>query len=81
MSQKTKSPIKEQIAGNAWHDGEYTLEYLWPFDTEYEGNNDSLVLYMFKMEILCNVYGGLGKGRRTEELTFIISYAAPNWIY
>lgn len=41
-----KVPIKEQMAGNAWRDGEVFFQYLWPFDTDYEGNNDSLVLYV-----------------------------------
>lgn len=39
-------PIKEQMAGTYWQMGEAFFQYLWPFDTQYEGNNDSLVLYM-----------------------------------
>ena len=26
--------------------GEVTFHYLWPYDTNYEGNNDSLVLLL-----------------------------------
>lgn len=39
-------PIIEQIAGNWWKNGGVTFQYIWPSETEYEGNNDSLVLLM-----------------------------------
>lgn len=39
-------PIIEQIAGNGWKNGDVTFQYIWPSETEYEGNNDSLVLLM-----------------------------------
>lgn len=39
-------PIIEQIAGNGWKDGDVTFQYIWPSETQYEGNNDSLVLFM-----------------------------------
>lgn len=39
-------PIIEQIYGNWWKNGDVTFQYIWPSETEYEGNNDSLVLLM-----------------------------------
>lgn len=46
VAKQQKVPIKEQIAGVSWEVGDVTFQYLWPFDTDYEGNNDSLVLYL-----------------------------------
>ncbi|QSB10260.1 DNA internalization-related competence protein ComEC/Rec2 [Lysinibacillus fusiformis] len=43
---KRNIPIKEKIKGNAWRVGVTDFYYLWPNDTFYEGNDDSLVLYM-----------------------------------
>ncbi|MED3763970.1 DNA internalization-related competence protein ComEC/Rec2 [Ureibacillus terrenus] len=48
VAKKQRVPIKEQIAGYSWKDGDVYFQYLWPQDAEYEGNNDSLVLYMKK---------------------------------
>ncbi len=39
-------PIMEQLAGNSWRVNQYSFQYIWPTDVEYEGNNDSLVLYV-----------------------------------
>nr|WP_106784839.1 DNA internalization-related competence protein ComEC/Rec2 [Lysinibacillus timonensis] len=39
-------PIKEQMAGVHWNVGHYSFQYLWPNENVYEGNNDSLVLYI-----------------------------------
>jgi competence protein ComEC len=39
-------PIKEQLKGRHWSMGDTNLRYLSPNDTEYEGNNDSLVLLL-----------------------------------
>ncbi|MDN4495312.1 DNA internalization-related competence protein ComEC/Rec2 [Ureibacillus aquaedulcis] len=39
-------PIVEQIANASWQVEGFTLTYLWPNETSYEGNNDSLVLYL-----------------------------------
>lgn len=36
--------IREQIRGHGWEDGGVHFEYVWPTETVYEGNNDSLVL-------------------------------------
>lgn len=43
---KRKIPIQEQIANNTWIEAGVSFQYLWPLDTQYEGNNDSLVLYV-----------------------------------
>lgn len=46
-------PIKERMAGFTWQQHDVQMSYLWPKDTLYEGNNDSLVLFIeqgtFKM--------------------------------
>jgi len=39
-------PVKEQIIGRKWSVGKTKLQYLSPTDTLYEGNNDSLVLFL-----------------------------------
>lgn len=43
-----KIPIKEQMRGTSWVVSNIEFHYLWPTDTTYEGNNDSLVLYLKK---------------------------------
>lgn len=45
---KRHIPIKEKMkGGTSWRvGGETDFYYLWPDDTFYEGNDDSLVLYM-----------------------------------
>ncbi|MBI6862454.1 DNA internalization-related competence protein ComEC/Rec2 [Lysinibacillus fusiformis] len=45
-AQKHNVPIKEKMKGTIWQKGESSFYYLWPQDTHYEGNDDSLVLYM-----------------------------------
>ena len=45
-AKKQHVPIKEQIAGVTWQKGDALFRYIWPTDTNYEGNNDSLVLMM-----------------------------------
>ncbi|MGM9945550.1 MAG: DNA internalization-related competence protein ComEC/Rec2 [Lysinibacillus sp.] len=45
-AKKQRVPIKEQIAGVTWQKGNALFRYIWPTDTNYEGNNDSLVLMM-----------------------------------
>lgn len=45
-ARRQKIPIVEQMAGNEWKDGDIAFQYIWPFETHYEGNNDSLVLSM-----------------------------------
>ena len=41
---KEKIPLKEKIADEKWRVGDAYFEYLSPTDTQYDGNNDSLVL-------------------------------------
>lgn len=38
--------IKERMSGHSWQVGETKFLYVSPGDTDYEGNDDSLVLYM-----------------------------------
>lgn len=45
-AKKYNVPVKEKMQGTAWHIGEVDFYYLWPDDTLYDGNDDSLVLYM-----------------------------------
>ena len=41
---KTNTTIIEKMAGDGWQLGDVRFDYLWPRETHYEGNNDSLVL-------------------------------------
>ncbi|MGE7910169.1 DNA internalization-related competence protein ComEC/Rec2 [Lysinibacillus xylanilyticus] len=45
-AKKQKVPVKEKMQGTAWRVGETSFYYLLPRDTLYEGNDDSIVLYM-----------------------------------
>ncbi|MFC5557651.1 DNA internalization-related competence protein ComEC/Rec2 [Ureibacillus thermophilus] len=45
-AKEQKVPIIEKRAGVSWREGQVFFQYLWPMDIEYEGNNDSLVLYL-----------------------------------
>ena len=45
-ARKQQIGIKEQKAGNGWEKGQVQFDYIWPADTTYEGNNDSLTLFM-----------------------------------
>ncbi|KGR74507.1 competence protein ComE [Ureibacillus sinduriensis BLB-1 = JCM 15800] len=45
-SERRNIPIIEQIANVSWNKAGFTFTYLWPNETTYEGNNDSLVLYV-----------------------------------
>lgn len=45
-AKQNKILIKEQIGGRKWTLGGTNLNYLSPNDTQYEGNNDSLVLFL-----------------------------------
>ena len=47
-AKRQKIPIAEQIANVRWEKGGASFSYLWPTETTYEGNNDSLVLYLTK---------------------------------
>lgn len=43
---KRRVPVKEKMQGTVWQKGETSFHYLWPNDVDYEGNDDSIVLYM-----------------------------------
>ena len=45
-AKKQRVPVKEKMQGTVWQNGETSFHYLWPNDLEYEGNNDSIVLFM-----------------------------------
>ncbi|WP_232504535.1 DNA internalization-related competence protein ComEC/Rec2 [Solibacillus silvestris] len=44
--EKTNTKLIERMAGHKWQIGQTAFEYLWPLEIEYEGNNDSLVLFV-----------------------------------
>lgn len=44
--EKTNTKLIEKMAGHKWQIGGTAFEYLWPLEIEYEGNNDSLVLFV-----------------------------------
>jgi len=46
LVKKEKIPLKEKMADEKWREGDVYFEYLSPTDTNYEGNNDSLVLLL-----------------------------------
>lgn len=39
-------PVREVMEGTGWTDGNITFRYLSPYEMEYRGNNDSLVLHL-----------------------------------
>lgn len=43
-TQQSRTAIFEQLAGRSWEEAGVQFTYLWPVETAYEGNNDSLVL-------------------------------------
>ena len=45
-AKKQRVPVKEKMQGTVWKNGKTTFHYLWPSDVDYEGNNDSIVLYV-----------------------------------
>lgn len=45
-AKKQRIPVKEKMQGTAWQVGNTSFHYLWPRDTHYEGNNDSIVLFV-----------------------------------
>lgn len=53
--------LKEQIAGQSWEEAGVHFHYLWPEETEYEGNNDSLVLLVQKGDFRALFTGDLEK--------------------
>ncbi|QCR34501.1 DNA internalization-related competence protein ComEC/Rec2 [Lysinibacillus sp. SGAir0095] len=47
-AKQQKISIVEEIANVTWKKEGISFTYLWPTETTYEGNNDSLVLYVTK---------------------------------
>ncbi|MGA3675981.1 DNA internalization-related competence protein ComEC/Rec2 [Lysinibacillus agricola] len=45
-AKKRMVQVKEKMHGTTWRIGETSFQYLWPLETVYEGNNDSIVLYL-----------------------------------
>lgn len=45
-AKKQMVQVKEKMHGTTWRIGETSFQYLWPLETVYEGNNDSIVLYL-----------------------------------
>ena len=62
---KEKIIIREQLAGHAWTVGIHTFRYIWPIETNYEGNNDSLVLVMESGQFKALFTGDLEKEGET----------------
>lgn len=58
---KQQIPIKEQLSLNHWKVQNVTFQYVWPEETVYEGNNDSLVLYIKKGDFDALFTGDLEK--------------------
>ncbi|WP_083844929.1 DNA internalization-related competence protein ComEC/Rec2 [Paenisporosarcina sp. TG20] len=63
--------IKEKIAGDSWQVGNMQFMYVSPQDTEYEGNDDSLVLYMSQYPFSALFTGDLEKDG---EEKFLLTY-------
>ncbi|MEG0472592.1 MAG: DNA internalization-related competence protein ComEC/Rec2 [Solibacillus sp.] len=53
--------LKEQMAGHIWNEAGVHFRYLWPQETEYEGNNDSLILLVQKGDFRALFTGDLEK--------------------
>lgn len=62
----TKTTIKEKMAGDGWQIGDVRFDYIWPQDTTYEGNNDSLVLLVRKGAFKALFTGDLEQEGETE---------------
>lgn len=43
---KQHIPIREKMAGSTWQKGAFQMAYVMPYDTIYEGNNDSIVIVL-----------------------------------
>ncbi|MER2037542.1 MAG: DNA internalization-related competence protein ComEC/Rec2 [Solibacillus sp.] len=56
-----KTKVKERMAGHHWQVGEVSFHYLWPQDTIYDGNNDSLVLLIQQQSFKALFTGDLEK--------------------
>ena len=56
-----KTVVKERMAGHKWQVGDVSFSYLWPIETTYEGNNDSLVLLLQQKQFKALFTGDLEK--------------------
>lgn len=58
-AQQQNITIKEKLAGEAWQVGDVDLRYVMPRDTAYEGNDDSLVLFVQQKDFTALFTGDL----------------------
>lgn len=58
---QTKTKLIEKMAGYHWQVGTTSFHYIWPMETKYEGNNDSLVLLVKHQEFQALFTGDLEK--------------------
>ncbi|MER2190159.1 MAG: DNA internalization-related competence protein ComEC/Rec2 [Solibacillus sp.] len=58
---KTRTPVYEQMMGRSWEHSGIAFHYLWPIETVYEGNNDSLVLLVTYKDFKALFTGDLEK--------------------
>ena len=58
---KSNTKLMEKMKGHHWQVGETSFHYLWPVETEYEGNNDSLVLLVKQQSFQALFTGDLEK--------------------
>lgn len=56
---KQKVPVKEKMEGTSWHVGSTSFHYLSPRDTHYEGNDDSIVLFIQQQSFRALLTGDL----------------------
>lgn len=61
-------PIREQMIGHKWSVGKTHMKYLSPSDTIYDGNNDSLVLFLEHEEFKALFTGDLEESGEKEIL-------------
>ncbi|RWR15176.1 DNA internalization-related competence protein ComEC/Rec2 [Siminovitchia fortis] len=66
---KEKIAVKEVKAGYGWENKSGSFHFIYPFDDEYEGNDDSLVLYASFGRIDWLFTGDLEKGGEEEVLS------------
>lgn len=68
IAQKRKIPIIEKMSGEQWEEQSVYFAYLSPNETNYEGNNDSLVLYVQYKEFTMLLTGDLEEAGEKEIL-------------
>ncbi|MFJ7665914.1 DNA internalization-related competence protein ComEC/Rec2 [Lysinibacillus sp. NPDC097195] len=67
MTQKV--PVKEKMEGTSWRVGSANFHYISPRDTHYEGNNDSIVLFMQQGRFRALLTGDLEEAGERQLLT------------